>query len=299
MNRFRTRTALFTAPACLIACWLQLCGTTSAEDLIELSNCTLIKTDWADGDSFRVQDSDGKQYTFRLYCVDCIESHVTDTTDARRLRAQRRYFGIARYGGNASASIAAAKDLGKQAGTAIQRELEKPFTVHTTFADARGDGKYKRYYAFITTNTGEDLGERLVRLGLARAFGVYRQTPDGKSRDEQKSWLTDLELKAAVQQKGAWALTDWGSLPAERQKEREDNAELALATQGKPLDVNVKINLNSAPRDELMRLPGIGEVMANRIIERRPYKSIESLIKVEGIGPKSLQEIRTYLKLEN
>lgn len=268
-----------------------------SEDLLALRNCTLVKTEWADGDSFRVRDTDGKQYTFRLYCVDCLEYHVNDTTDARRLRAQRRYFGIAKFGGSSETSIAAAKNIGKEAAAAIERELREPFTVHSAFADARGDGKYKRYYAFVTTNSGEDLGEKLVKLGLARAFGVYRGTPDGRSRDEHRSWLGDIELQAATLGAGVWALTDWKSLPVERRKEREENAELALATQRKPLDANFKINLNSAARDELMRLPGIGEVMANRIIERRSYKTIDSLIEVEGIGEKRLQDLRPYLKL--
>ena len=278
---------------------LQLTGIAKSEDLIQLKNCTLVKTDWADGDSFRVKDADGKQYTFRLYCVDCLESHVNDTTDARRLRAQRRYFGIARYGGSATTSIVAAKKLGKQAAALIEQKLQTPFTVHTSFADGRGDGKFKRFYAFITTSSGKDLGEQLVRLGLARAFGVYRKNPQGRSQAEQRDWLKDIELQAAARKAGVWALTDWDSLPIERQTEREEIAELALATQGAPLDTDTKINLNSAARDELMRLPGIGEVMANRIIERRPYKSIDSLTKVDGVGDKSLKKLRPYLKLSN
>lgn len=92
-------------------------------------------------------------------------------------------------------------------------------------------------------------------------------------------------------------MTDWDSLPLERQKEREDNAELALATQGPPLDPDNKIDLNAAARDELMRLPGIGEVMANRIIERRPFKTIDGLNNIDGIGPKSFEKIRPYVKL--
>lgn len=295
MNHPRIRHLLL----CIIVCLASRPSTTCSDELIELRNCTLVKTEWADGDSFRVQDADGQQFTFRLYCVDCLESHVNDTTDARRLRSQRRYFGIARHGGSAATSIAAAKKFGKQATTVVQQELQEPFTVHTSFADGRGDGKHKRYYAFITTHAGKDLGEQLVRLGLARAFGVYRKTPSGRPHDEQRNWLADIELQAATRGIGVWALTDWDSLPLERQQEREENAELALATQGEPLDTESKININSAARDELMRLPGIGEVMANRIIEHRPYRSIDALLKVAGIGKKRLQQIRTYVKLSD
>ena len=268
-----------------------------AEDLQTLSNCKLIKTEWSDGDSFLVELEDGQQITVRLYGVDCVEYHVTDTTDARRLRTQRRYFGIAAYGGSVQSSIAVAKQFGADAKTYIERELEQPFSVSTTFADARGDGKYKRYYAFITTSDGVGLGEKLVRNGLARAFGVNRTTPDGKSRDEQKASLQDLELQAAKKGVGVWAATDWESLPIERRRERVEEAELELATDNQPLSADEKIDPNSAPRDELMRLPGIGEVLANRIIENRPYRTIEEVGRVEGIGASKLKKILPALEL--
>ena len=72
--------------------------------------------------------------------VDCIEWHVTDETDARRLRAQRRYFGIA--GEDSNESIKLAKDYGERAYRFVSAQLSKPFTVHTAFADARGDGRH-------------------------------------------------------------------------------------------------------------------------------------------------------------
>ena len=46
-----------------------------------------------------------------------------------------------------------------------------------------------------------------------------------------------------------------------------------------------------------MRLPGIGEELANRIIEGRPYKSIDSVIEVDGIGAGKLAKITPFLKL--
>jgi hypothetical protein len=48
----------------------------------------------ADEDSFQIQTPEGQEHTIRLYGADCIEWHVSDDSDARRLRAQRRYFGI-------------------------------------------------------------------------------------------------------------------------------------------------------------------------------------------------------------
>ena len=49
-----------------------------------------------------------------------------------------------------------------------------------------------------------------------------------------------------------------------------------------------------------MPLPGVGEVMARRIVENRaqhgPFADAEALRRVPGIGPKTLEAIRPYLK---
>jgi len=42
-------------------------------------------------------------------------------------------------------------------------------------------------------------------------------------------------------------------------------------------------------------LNGIGPVLAERIMVRRPYKTVDGLIKVKGIGPKKLEKIRPYV----
>ena len=288
-----------TLVAMLLAPWNTADVVAQSNNLQRLENCQFIEADWCDGDSFRVKNDDGKEFTLRLYGVDCIETRVQDDSDATRLRSQRRYFGISELGGSARASIAAAKRMGNDARKFVIAELKNPFTVITAFADARGDGKYKRYYGFVTTNKGHDLAEQLVRKGHARAYGVNRSTIDGRTRDEHRASLKDLELQAATRGIGIWKSTDWESLPEQRRIERKESAELDIAKGANlPLGSDQKISLNSAPRDVMMQLPGIGETIANRIIEGRPYKSIDSLIEVNGIGNKKLQQIRPLLTLE-
>jgi competence protein ComEA len=58
------------------------------------------------------------------------------------------------------------------------------------------------------------------------------------------------------------------------------------------------IDLNTATVAELDKLPGIGPVLAGRIIaerEKKPFTKVEDLRRVSGIGPKKLEAIRALV----
>jgi len=69
---------------------------------------------------------------------------------------------------------------------------------------------------------------------------------------------------------------------------------------GLPL-LDGKIHLNMATEKELESLPGIGPVLAKRIVEYRkmhgPFRRIEDLLKVSGIGAKRFEQIRSYITI--
>jgi competence ComEA-like helix-hairpin-helix protein len=57
---------------------------------------------------------------------------------------------------------------------------------------------------------------------------------------------------------------------------------------------HVLLDLNTASREELLAINGIGPVLSERIIAGRPYKTVDQLLKVKGIGPKNLEKFRPY-----
>jgi competence ComEA-like helix-hairpin-helix protein len=258
----------------------------AAEEPKRFNGCRLEPAEWADGDSFPVRFPDNQVRTVRLYGADCPEIHVQgDDSNARRLRAQRRYFAIPEIG--------PARKIGVEASDFVRESLARPFTVETAFADARGDGRHARIYGFVTTAAGRDLAKELVSRGLARAFGVYRARLDGTSAGEYRAELQDLELQASKAGRGAWALTDWSRLPEERKQARDEEAELDRVRTDAGPDPSLRVNPNTASRDELMALPGIGEKLANRIIEARaaqPFTNAEDLARVPGLGAGTLVE---------
>lgn len=81
---------------------------------------------------------------------------------------------------------------------------------------------------------------------------------------------------------------------------------------GEPIDLKVfagddksyagtfVLDPNSAPADSLELLPGIGPVLADRIVEYRNHRRFETaldIINVPGIGPRLYQRISPYLRV--
>lgn len=61
------------------------------------------------------------------------------------------------------------------------------------------------------------------------------------------------------------------------------------------------VDPNTSPADSLELLPGIGRVLADRIVAYREHKRFEQeidIIEVNGIGPRMFEKLRPYLRIK-
>ncbi|NCO40297.1 MAG: competence protein ComEA [Armatimonadetes bacterium CG_4_10_14_3_um_filter_66_18] len=76
------------------------------------------------------------------------------------------------------------------------------------------------------------------------------------------------------------------------------------STQAKPSPeslVKHPINVNTATEQKLQLLPGIGPVTAAKIVQERrangPFRTVDELVRVKGIGEKTLEKLRKYVRI--
>jgi DNA uptake protein ComE-like DNA-binding protein len=287
-----------------------------SKDWIVLKDCRLIPNPANDGDSFHVSARQ-KEYLFRLYLVDAPE---TDEMTPRRLIEQAKYFSI---------TVPQAIEVGRAAKDFTQEKLSQPFTVLTHMSDAMGQSRLERFYAFVETKEG-DLGEQLVRNGLARAYGFKTAPPGLTSSRIEVEKLQQFEDEAKREKIGAWGVnvgrtnvhaqapTDFTSFaavgntrsraaPADSSAVSSSVAKPAAPiTRASPIEANKShakgktplgnIDINTATEKELTTVPGIGHVTAARIIAARPFRSADDLKRVTGIGDKKYAQIRPYFQ---
>ncbi|MEW6509337.1 MAG: helix-hairpin-helix domain-containing protein [Bacteroidota bacterium] len=59
------------------------------------------------------------------------------------------------------------------------------------------------------------------------------------------------------------------------------------------------IDINRAGKEQLLLLPGVGNATADLIVRYRsqhgPFRTVEDLLRVKGIGPKKLEKLRPYV----
>ncbi len=101
-------------------------------------------------------------------------------------------------------------------------------------------------------------------------------------------------------------LTDNLQVPATTVDSREKpQGTKAFSSRGLPFvsgtHAGLVIDVNAGTENQLIHLPGIGPVLAQRIVKYRAthgaFQRVEDLINVSGIGPKRLQQVRPFVMI--
>ena len=62
------------------------------------------------------------------------------------------------------------------------------------------------------------------------------------------------------------------------------------------------VNINTAPLEELQKIPHIGESLARKIVEHRetngPFRRVEHLMLIQGVSDKRYRKIRPLVRVE-
>lgn len=286
-------------------------------------DCHYLANQANDGDSFHVTCK-GKEYLFRLYFVDTPE---TDTLVPERVTEQAHYFGL---------SEAQTLEVGKVASQFTRQKLTQPFAVRTRFQDALGRSQMQRFYAIVQTTSGdlaEQLIENgLARIhgtsanpaGLPSAdveWDKLQKLEHEAKAEKVGGWGANagrmLVRSQKAQNRAATdpfdsffhpnraAATSYAPSP----KSSFENffhvatptpaATVAIARSTSTFSVTTnsdKLDVNTATPAQLEQLPGIGEILAQRIIAARPFSSANDLRRVKGIGDTRYGKLRPYFR---
>lgn len=74
------------------------------------------------------------------------------------------------------------------------------------------------------------------------------------------------------------------------------------STAGRSQEKQGKLDLNRATAEELQGLPGIGPVLAQRVVDQRtthgPFHTVDDLREVKGIGKKRMDQLRPLVMVD-
>jgi len=295
-----------------------------------LNNCLYVSNASNDGDSFHVS-AGGKQYLFRLYFVDAPE---TDAGFKDRVDEQAKYFGITSEQVIQVGKIAKAFTREKLAHPFTVRtcfqdalgrsRMERFYAIVQTPTGDLGEQLIENGLARIHGASANPVGlpaanvewQKLDRLETAAkaekvgGWGVnYGRMMARSEKSKNRAPVDPFEAffhpeRTQTQTVAASSANAW---PFPRHSPAAGSDDIVTinpakasassdASAGTAAGAIRPIDINSASSADLENVPGIGPVLAQRIIEARPFKSADDLRNVKGIGEYRYRKLRPYFE---
>jgi len=164
----------------------------------------------------------------------------------------------------------------------------------------------ERFYLFVTVF----LAIAAIAGGVMLAVQRSRSQPVEivLSQTEPPELSGELYIDGAVANPGIYPLQEGDTLQtllsdAGVEPDADlSHIELYVPQAGETASIQ-KIDINRAEPWLLEALPGIGEVLAQRIVDYRsqngPFRRIEDLLKVEGIGEATFEKIKDFITVSD
>ncbi|WMJ23095.1 helix-hairpin-helix domain-containing protein [Paludicola sp. MB14-C6] len=167
--------------------------------------------------------------------------------------------------------------------TIIRTNANEGYTYWEEVASSSNDD----YRLIISSNADLSSGDNHTQTASSHTYKsdastgeIYYQTPENETKQPSPN-----NKDANVSSKNA---------PTTSSKSTSSKV-----TSSKPQEYTGIVNLNTGTFEQLCSLDGIGEVLSQRIIEYRkahgPFKTIEGILKVSGIGDKKFTAIKNRI----
>jgi competence protein ComEA len=127
-------------------------------------------------------------------------------------------------------------------------------------------------------------------LGMGARVEDALRVSGGLNAEADTEWV-------AKQVNLAQKLTDGAKLYIPRESEQKNPGILIAGVLGTESTSESIININTASKDRLDELPGVGAITAQKIIDNRPYQRIEELLSKRVLYKSTFEKIKTKISV--